>query len=186
MIFIVLIFLLFSSYIKKLNKFLNKLLPFCSIIIVLGIITYLTWPFWENYPVTCEALYTPYLSNWFIIPDNSIFQVFTSCDHFWFIHSIVFVLTNRYLPLILNIHPQECITIVAKVFIFPLFLLLLFSLTESFYKYFKKKYIYAAVLLFIFVITVYLLNKSWLFLVMMLGFMHTYFYLYSQLFYMIM
>ena len=136
------------------KNFLNSILKFeyLLVIVTFGIIIYLMNPLVNMMYLGNESLFMPYMSFSPIVHVDSPLQIFTSSDHSWFIHSAFYVLTNRYLPELLNMHPQESIILVSNTWFLCIFLFLITALTESFYKSFKIKNLYSVVLFFIFVI----------------------------------
>lgn len=151
---------------EKIKRFLLELLWILPTLAVVGGITYVFLPLTTTMSVNGESLYMPYISQEEHIQPNSFWQVFTANNRSLYVLSMFWVLTARYLPRILDIHPQVCINTVTCWFMFSLFLCLLFALANNFFKYLKTRYFYAPVLAFVFVTVVALLQQSqfiWMF-----------------------
>lgn len=151
---------------EKIKRFLLELLWILPTLAVVGAITYVFLPLTTTMSVNGESLYMPYISQEEHIQPNSFWQVFTANNRSLYVLSMFWVLTARYLPRILDIHPQVCINTVTCWFMFSLFLCLLFALANNFFKYLKTRYFYAPVLAFVFVTVVALLQQSqfiWMF-----------------------
>lgn len=141
------------------QKFLEdkKLAIIISVSIIVFIVIAVTLPLFNSFFIADEALIMPYLSTCKTISNDSFLQIYTASNHSWFLMSLFFVEFSRYLPKLLNLHPQICVQLVtSKVFI-GIFLIFLFALTNNFFKYQKTKLFYAPVLLcvFIFVMSMY-------------------------------
>src|SRR5574344_1193752 len=106
---------------EKIKRFLLELLWILPTLAVVGGITYVFLPLTTTMSVNGESLYMPYISQEEHIQPNSFWQVFTANNRSLYVLSMFWVLTARYLPRILDIHPQVCINTVTCWFMFSLF-----------------------------------------------------------------
>ena len=129
----------------KIKEFLKTLIHnktlwyFLFLFISVSVILFFTKGLFECFSVLSENFGYPYYSFSKFIPHNSILQIFTSSDHGWVIFSIFHVLSLRYLPQILNIHPQVCMEQYTVFFLFFIFICFLYCLAENLFKYNKNK-----------------------------------------------
>lgn len=95
-------------------------------------------PILENIVPRNETLFMPYISLSKSIPSWSIWQIFTSNDHFYVLLSFLHVITQRYLPELLKIHPVECYSKYTVWLLFISVYVLLLVLAKNFFKYLSK------------------------------------------------
>lgn len=86
-----------------------------------------------------ESLFMPYISFIPNVGNASIWQVFTASDHCWIIWSPIYVLTNRYMPSLLNMHPVTYFETVNSTIILCVFALFMYAINNNFFKYFKSQ-----------------------------------------------
>lgn len=70
---------------------------------------------------------------------NSFAEMFFHSDHSWFLYSFLYSFIEKNMPAILNLHPQEAIVISAKIILFPVFMVFLFTMTMPLFKYSKSR-----------------------------------------------
>lgn len=92
-------------------------------------------PLFENIVPRNETLFMPYMSFSRSIPSDSILQIFTSNDHFYVLLSVLNVISQRYLPEILKIHPVECYSKYTMWLLFGSVFVLLIVLAKNLFKY---------------------------------------------------
>ena len=136
---------------QKLNYILN-IAVFC--IIYTAIVKFLS-----AFSINSEFLFVPYVS-YSVFDADSFFHIFTASDHSWYVLSALGVLLDRYIPAFFNIHPQEFVSLVSKTFVPCVFFIFLYSITDSFYKYYKNKNCYSFVLFTVFCTILILLYTS--------------------------
>lgn len=109
--------------------------------------------------IFAEGFYTPYRT-FLNIANDGILQIFTSSDHSWFILSMFDVLSARYLPKFLNIHPQICEKNIVSIFIFSLVLLFIANFSDNLSKYSKNRFLSFLGILLIFPVIIYCVQKA--------------------------
>lgn len=141
------------------NKFFCFLCNFVIFILISAIIYFKTGKLVHCASVISEDFFMPYwtLSN---VANDGILQIFTSSDHSWFILSMVHVLTFRYLPEFLNLHPQICTTNILSFFVFFIVILYCAVFSENLTKFFKNKISFLLGILLVFPIIIYCAQKA--------------------------
>ena len=93
--------------------------------------------------VHSESLFCPYTiwaSNELSMKiSNNFTEIFFHSDHSWFLYSFLYSFIEKNMPAILNMHPQEAIITSSKLILFPVFMVFLFVMTLSLFKYSKSK-----------------------------------------------
>lgn len=109
----------------------------CGLYFSVCIFVYKTFCYFSKYIcIHSESLDMPYLLWGKHI--NSFFDMFLHSDHCWYIYSFVFSFIELIMPKILNMHPQEAIIISSKLILFPIFLVLLWIISNNLFKYCKN------------------------------------------------
>lgn len=144
---------------KQISFSLIKIIFLLFSIISIAIIYYKMNPLFSCASVISEDFFMPY-NTLADVDSDGVLQIFTSNDHSWFILSMFHVLSFRYLPLILNLHPQMCAQNVMPWFTFFIFILLLAVLAENLFKYSKNKLLPSIGLILIFPYLVLCIQKS--------------------------
>ena len=122
------------------NKvFLTKIVRFFIIITVFFIIYLYLIPALKFSSAWGESMYFPYISQTSGVNYNPFWQMFLASDHGWFLYSFVMVFTNRYMPLILNMHHQDYMSQYNIWIILTCYMFFLLSVQFHFEKYFKNK-----------------------------------------------
>lgn len=146
----------FKSFFYKNYKIFNIFF----ILLVCWIIYSILHPLLSINCVREESLFMPFMTLGLKVPQDGVLQFFSTSDHCWILHSLFYVITSRYLPQILDIHPQETIVLVSQTFFYFLIMFLVFSLTEGFYKYFTTEKKWYSVTLFSVFIALFYVFKS--------------------------
>lgn len=137
--------MIFSKIKNMLNNFFNKHEKLITIsVTVLIIIAFFIYfkPLLNFMSVNSESFFSPYMSKIEFVDNDSLWQIFTSNNHSWFLFSAVYVILARYLPVWLNLHPQMCIAYVNSYIFFLIFVCLILALTKSCTKYIENKKIF--------------------------------------------
>lgn len=120
------------------NKvFLTKIVRFFIIITVFFIIYLYLIPALKFSSAWGESMYFPYISQTSGVNYNPFWQMFLASDHGWFLYSFVMVFTNRYMPLILNMHHQDYMSQYNIWIILTCYMFFLLSVQFHFEKYFS-------------------------------------------------
>ena len=113
-----------------------------------------------NFTEVGEPLFDIYRSYDSHIGKNSIFQVFTASQHSWFIYSFFLVFTNRYMPLILNMHHQDYMGFCNFIVLAIVYLSFLLAVQYNFEKYIKNKNISILLIFILFPMLIYFQDIS--------------------------
>ena len=97
------------------------------------------YPFLKYSVAWGESLYSPYISNEPLINPNSLLQLFTANDHSWFFYSFIFAFTNRYMPVILNMHHQDYMNQFNIYLMLAVYILFIMVIQFNFEKNFRDK-----------------------------------------------
>lgn len=148
-----------NSHFFKIDKFMYIFLAcFVTVFIYFNV-----KDLFSDISIMNEDFIEVYNSRLLNVPSDGILQVFTSNFHSWYILSMFHVLIIRYLPLILNMHPQVCLISVSSFLFFGIFFSLLLALSENFIKYFDNKNFLFLPVLFIFPLVLLITRNSELF-----------------------
>ena len=110
------------------------------VIIILFLILYIMLiPLLKYSTAWAEALMFPYFSPIRGISSDSFLQIFLANDHSWILHSVIVVITNKYMPLLLHMHHQDYMAQYNIWVILICYLFFLLSVQFHFEKYFKNK-----------------------------------------------
>ncbi len=140
----------FSKIKNMLNNFFNKheksITISVTVLIIVAFFIYFK-PLLNFMSVNSESFFSPYMSKIEFVDNDSLWQIFTSNNHSWFLFSAVYVILARYLPIWLNLHPQTCIAYVSSYIFFLIFICLILALTKSCTKYIENKKLFPFVFL---------------------------------------
>lgn len=114
-------------------KFSKKINIICFLLVILVIYAFMR-PFY-----TCYTLYGDSLS-WPWYTENGFWLPFLQNDHTWFVYSAFYCLCNRFLPLLLNLHPQMFYKYCYSFIMFGYYLCFFLAMRGNFTKYSKAKY----------------------------------------------
>ena len=91
-------------------------------------------PFYTDFTLYGDSMSWPWYT------EIGFWLPFLRNDHTWFIYSAFYTICNRFLPLLLNIHPQMFYKYGYCWIMLGYYVFFFFSMRENFTKYFKPKY----------------------------------------------
>lgn len=114
----------------KFSKILNIIFYLLVILVIYAVMR----PFYTDFTLYGDSMSWPWYT------EIGFWLPFLRNDHTWFIYSAFYTICNRFLPLLLNIHPQMFYKYGYCWLMLGYYVFFFFSMRENFTKYFKPKY----------------------------------------------
>ncbi len=115
-------------------KMKSKVINLLCYLGIFTIIYFVMHPFYTDFTLYGDSL----AWNWYL--DNNFWNPFLQNEHGWIFYSAIFCLNNRFLPVLLDMHPQMYYKHFYSLLVFSYYLVFFLAMKNNFVKYFTPKY----------------------------------------------